>query len=317
LEKVNKNPIANHNVDGRLAINLSYQPPYDWEAALAYLKNRGIRGIEVVDGNLYSRSIEIDGHISYFQIRPAKQDAHFDITFHRLPENKLPYMSFRVREMFDLDINPLIIVNYLGRDKYLAPIISRYPGLRLIGCWDKFEMTVRVIVGQQVTLTSAAAVLSRLVQRYGREISQPHIPGITHVFPKPEVLAKLDTVSAGMPVKRAEAIKCLAQKVCSGDIVFDGTMSSERIIQGLKQIPGVGQWTTDYVAMRVLKEPDAFPLTDLVIKRMLERVKQTARPAVDIKERIDSWSPWRAYVAIYFWKEYAAKLELPKAFDQF
>lgn len=312
MEKINKTPTANHNVDGCLSINLSYQPPYDWESTLAYLKNRGIRGIEVVDGNLYSRSIEIDGHISYFQICPAKQDAHFVITFHRLPENKLPYMSFRIREMFDLDINPLIISNYLGRDKYLTPIISHYPGLRLIGCWDKFEMTVRVIVGQQVTLTSAAAVLSRLVQRYGREISQPHIPGITHVFPKPEVLAALDTVSAGMPVKRAEAIKHLAQKVCSGDIVFDGTMSSETIIQGLKQIPGIGQWTTDYVAMRVLKEPDAFPLTDLVIKRMLEHIMQTENPAADMKDRIDSWSPWRAYVAIYFWKEYAAKLGLPK-----
>jgi 3-methyladenine DNA glycosylase/8-oxoguanine DNA glycosylase len=288
-------------------MNLPYRPPYDWESVLAYLQARAVRGIETVDETSYSRTIEIDGRISCFQVRRANQDAHLAITFHGFPDRELPYMSGRVREMFDLGAEPLIIADHLGKDKYLADIISRYPGLRLPGCWDGFEMVVRTIVGQQVTLKAAVTVLSRLVQRYGREFSQPGIPGLTHVFPKPEVLAEIDPVSAGMPGKRTEAIRCLARRVCSGEIVLDGSMNTETVVRRLQEIPGVGRWTTDYVAMRVLREPDAFPQTDLVIKRALENIKQAEGPAVDMGRRIDSWRPWRAYAAIYLWKDYAVK----------
>ncbi len=296
-----------HPVPKMIDINLPYRPPYDWESVLAYLQKRIVRGIEAVDENSYSRTIEIDGRISCFQVSRAKQDAHLAVTFCGFPGKKLQYMSDRVREMFDLDAEPLTISDHLGKDKYLASIISRYPGLRLPGCWDGFEMIVRTIVGQQVTLKAAVTVLSRLVQRYGREVSQPGIPGLTHAFPKPEVLAELDPVSAGMPGKRTEAIKCLAQRVCSGDIVFDGTMNAETVIQRLQEIPGVGRWTTDYVAMRILREPDAFPQTDLVIKRALENIKQTEGSVVDMERRIDSWRPWRAYAALYLWKDYAVE----------
>ncbi len=289
-------------------LNLPYKSPFHWEAVLDYFHGRAIPGVEVIHNSAYSRAVEIDGHISFIRIKPSHRESHLAVTFYELPNQQLSSAEVRVRDMFDLDAEPLSISSHLSKDPYLASIISRYPGLRLLGCWDAFELSVRAVIGQQVTLKAASTILGRLTHRFGQPISKPPIPWITHVFPGADVLAQTRITGLGIPGKRAEALKHLAEKVRSRCILFDGSMDVDHVVHRLREIPGIGPWTTDYISMRGMRDPDAFPQTDLVIKKILERLKNNENPGTDINRRINSWRPWRAYAAMYLWKAYSVDL---------
>jgi len=168
------------------------------------------------------------------------------------------------------------------------------PGLRVPGCWDGFELGVRAILGQQVTVKGATTLAGRLVKAFGRPASTDN--GLTHYFPRPEVLAEVQVESIGLPAARGEAIRAFARAVRDGQIKFEGIVEIEEFLKRLCEIPGIGKWTAQYVAMRALGEPDAFPTGDLGLVKALG-----LGVARELELRSQAWRPWRAYAAMYLW----------------
>jgi len=176
----------------------------------------------------------------------------------------------------------------------LAKRVEAEPGLRVPGCWNGFELATRAILGQQVSVKGATTLAGRVVKTFGQPFHGAS--GLTHLFPTPEVLAKARLASIGLPRARAETIQALARAVCSGQIRFDGIVDSEAFLTRLREIAGIGKWTAQYVAMRALGEPDAFPCGDLGLLHALKL--ESSR---ELEERAEAWRPWRAYAAMYLW----------------
>jgi len=201
----------------------------------------------------------------------------------------------------------MFITDHLQEDPGLSSILSSYPGLRVPGGWDNFEIAVRAIIGQQVSIQAANTITGRLVRQHGTPMENSFIPGIDYLFPAPEVLAAADLSAVGMPAKRARTLNILAANVAAGKIVLEGAADIELIKRDLLQLPGIGKWTTEYIAMRALREPDAFPAGDLALKRELEEMSGQAPEDGREINRPRVWRPWRAYAAMYLWKKYADK----------
>jgi len=296
----------------RMVLHLPFRPPLDWPALLSYLKARQINGVEVIDKSRYCRSIHMkektrDGriteHYGVFMVTMPARASYLELTLQISGTNNLMNIVQRVRRIFDLEADPLFIFNHLKKDPGLSHIISTFPGFRIPGGWDNFEIAIRTIIGQQVSIRAANTITGRLVQRYGTLIHDSYIPGITHLFPTPETLATADLTGIGLPTKRSGTIRALAAKIADGEIVLEGILNSESIKTQLKKIPGIGDWTTEYIAMRALREPDAFPAADLALKRELKAMSQQAEHL----NRPDIWRPWRAYAAVVLWKNYSHK----------
>jgi AraC family transcriptional regulator of adaptative response / DNA-3-methyladenine glycosylase II len=300
----------------RMVLHLPFRPPLDWPALLSYLKARQINGVEVIDKNRYCRSIRMrentrDGkiteHHGVFMVTLPDRTSHLELTLQISGTNNLMNIVHRVRRIFDLEADPLFIFNHLKKDPGLSPIISSFPGFRLPGGWDNFEIAIRTIIGQQVSIRAANTITGRLVQRYGTPMHNPFIPGITHLFPTAETLATADLTGIGLPTKRAGTILVLASKIANGEIVLEGIVNTGSIKTQLMKIPGIGQWTTEYIAMRALREPDAFPAADLALKRELKEMSQQAECLNREINRPDIWRPWRAYAAMVLWRKYSHK----------
>ena len=200
----------------------------------------------------------------------------------------------RVRTQFDLEADPLRIAAQLERDQRLQSIVAAHPGLRVPGGWDGFELAVRAVLGQQVSVKGASTLSGRLVHKYGRPFSVEEAPaGLTHLFPEPAVLTANDLSDIGIPKARAQALRLMAQRVLDGALTLNATADAAEVERVLLEIPGIGPWTAQYIAMRVLRDPDAFPATDLVLKRCLQGGDA------------ESLRPWRAYAAMYLWKSAA------------
>src|SRR5438445_8882249 len=196
--------------------------------------------------------------------------------------------------MFDLNADWEAIVRGLRTDPVLVGPVAARRGLRVPGCWNGFELTTRAILGQQVTVNGATALAGRLVSNFGRRFSAAN--GLTHLFPLPEVLGDAKLTSIGLPAARAETVRTLARAVSDGQISFEGIVDSEAFLARLCEIPGIGKWTAQYVAMRALGEPDAFPCGDLGLLHALKL--ESSR---ELEERAEAWRPWRAYAAMYLW----------------
>jgi 3-methyladenine DNA glycosylase/8-oxoguanine DNA glycosylase len=168
------------------------------------------------------------------------------------------------------------------------------PGLRVPGCWNGFELAIRAILGQQITVKGATALAGRIARTFGRPF--PFAPGLTHLFPEPRILADADLARVGMPGTRAQTIRTLARAVCDGKINFEGIVETETFLDRLREIPGIGEWTAQYVAMRALGETDAFPSGDLGLLRALPFANSG-----ELERRAEAWRPWRAYAAVYLW----------------
>jgi AraC family transcriptional regulator, regulatory protein of adaptative response / DNA-3-methyladenine glycosylase II len=203
------------------------------------------------------------------------------------------FITERIRAMFDLNADWAGIVRTLKSDAVLAPRIKANPGLRVPGCWDGFELTVRAILGQQVSVKGASTLAGRIVRLYGTPFAAA---GLTHIFPQPAVLSEADFKGTGLTRSRAETIRALARAVRDGRISFEHVVDSADLLARLREIPGIGDWTAQYVAMRALGEPDAFPASDLGLLRATG-----LRNVRDLQRRSAAWRPWRAYVAMYLW----------------
>jgi AraC family transcriptional regulator, regulatory protein of adaptative response / DNA-3-methyladenine glycosylase II len=275
---------------------LPYRPPYDWESLLAFLARRAIPGVEEVASGVFRRCFALDRRHGIVEIRHDEKAHALEarIRFGE-PLSLLPIVT-RLRAMFDLAADTSAIGQHFRGDPLMGPLVDEYPGLRVPGAWDSFELAVRAILGQQVSVAAASTVAGQLARKFGERLSVSDPGGLTHVFPAPEALA--DAVLAGMPRSRARAIRDLARAVVSGDITLSG--ADEDPMTGLARIRGIGHWTAQYIAMRALREPDAFPVNDLGLLRAAGGdLPMTAAQLRDLAER---WRPWRAYAAIYLWR---------------
>jgi AraC family transcriptional regulator, regulatory protein of adaptative response / DNA-3-methyladenine glycosylase II len=281
--------------DSAIELTLAYRPPYDWDAILGFLAARAIPGIESVTPSLYRRSFA--GGAIAVSHEPVRRRLRVAV---RLADTaELPSILLRVRRVFDLGADPETIATHLSRDPALAPLLKRRPGLRLPGGWDGFEMAVRAVIGQQSTIAGARQLLGKLVAAYGARI-EGGADGLTHVFPTPDRLIGQEIAALGMPGARGRAISNLAQAALTDPSLFERAGSLEDAIAKLCAVPGIGDWTAHYIAIRALREPDAFPASDIGLLRAL--AKDGVRPTPkQILARADSWRPWRAYAAQHLW----------------
>ena len=281
-------------------LRLSYRPPYDWDRMLAFFRGRAIAGVERVAGGEYRRSFRLGPCRGALAVRPAPAKLALELEVCLTDTRGLMPVVERVKRMFDLDANPQAIHRTLCRDPLLARLVRRMPGLRLPGSWDPFESAVRAVTGQQISVKGAVTQLGRMVRLADARVGQDPANHLTHFFPTPAELAALDWTAVGMPRKRKATLQRLSQKVACGRLQLNMAKGLPDFIKRFTEIPGVGNWTANYVAMRGLAQPDAFPASDLGILKALQQ--GTSRPtARQAAARADQWRPWRAYAAIYLW----------------
>jgi AraC family transcriptional regulator, regulatory protein of adaptative response / DNA-3-methyladenine glycosylase II len=273
---------------------LRFRPPYDWDVMLRFLAARAIPGVEAVELGSYRRSISLEGSHGYFEISLDEGNVGLAARVQFGNPCSLFFIVERIRAMFDLNADWAAIARSLRTDPVLAQRVAAHPGLRVPGCWNGFELAVRAILGQQITVKGATALAGRIVRTFGQPFSAAS--NLTHLFPPPEVLADANLASVGLPSARAQTIRALARAVCDRRISFEGIVESEAFLTRLCEIPGIGKWTAQYVAMRALGEPDAFPSADLGLLRALS----LGNPR-ELEQRAEAWRPWRAYAAMYLW----------------
>jgi AraC family transcriptional regulator of adaptative response / DNA-3-methyladenine glycosylase II len=275
---------------------------------LSYLQARAISGVEIVQNDTYQRTVEIDGCMGSVEVKhlPRHQSVGVTIRFPRV--SCFPAIVSRVRRVFDLGADIETIDAHLSRDPLLAPLVAQHPGLRAPGAWDGFELAVRAILGQQVSIAAARLLAGKLVEFHGRRVSmdQTGHPKLTHVFPTAQHLASVEAIRLGMPVRRQSSLKMLAKAAAADPNLFRPFGTIEEAIARLCTIPGVGEWTAQYIALRALRETDAFPAADIGLLRGAAIVDGTRPTSTSLLNRAESWRPWRAYAAQHLWAAGAA-----------
>ncbi len=295
-------------------MDLSYTSPYDWPAMIDFLGARAIPGVEVVQPDRYLRTVELDGRHGTVEIRPAPDRSAVAATI-RFPNVKaLPTIVDRVRRVFDLGADVVAIHRHLAGDSVMAPLVAARPGLRLPGAWDGFELAIRAILGQQITVTAARRLAGKLVAAYGEPLTEGvsgPVPGLSAVFPHPEVLASADLTHLGMPRARAGSISALAAAAAANPELFARDQDLATAIARLKALPGIGEWTAQYIAMRALREPDAFPAADIGLLRAMTGVGGVRPTPAALLARAEAWRPWRAYAAQHLWTSDGSSMVAP------
>jgi AraC family transcriptional regulator of adaptative response / DNA-3-methyladenine glycosylase II len=287
-----------------LRLKLSFRPPFDWSFMVRFLAPRATPGVEEVHAACYRRTVSIDGAHGVVEVEPVPGANHLVARLRLSSAAGLIHVTERLRRIFDLGADPEPITAHLRGDPRIALHVAAFPGLRIPGAWDGFELAVRAILGQQVSVASATTLAGRLAAAYGEPLRIDRIvdgsAGLQLVFPQPAVLARANLTNVGIPRARAAAINALADAVDSGALVLDASRGLEASVQTLSALPGIGEWTAQYVAMRALREPDAFPATDLGLRRALGDGSRLVA-AADLLKAAEAWRPWRAYAAVYLW----------------
>jgi len=288
--------------DAAMVLRLGYRPPYDFKAVLGFLFNRALPGIESVDAQSYQRVFGPAQSPGWLRVSAAPAGQHaLRLELYNVAPAQLLNVITRIRRMFDLDADPQAIAHTLGASPSLAPLVERYPGLRLPGGWDGFEVAVRAVLGQQVSVAAARTLASRIVQRFGTPVEMPGISGLNRLFPAAQQLADAHLDQLGITQARIHTIRGIARALIDGQVDFAVEQPLETFIRRWVQLPGIGEWTAHYIAMRVLKHPDAFPAADLILRREAN----PDGPPLSTKallELAESWRPWRAYSVMYLWR---------------
>lgn len=292
---------------GRPELWLPYHPPYDWPAALAFLAHRAIEGMEQVEGDVYRRTIHLDGVCGTVAIAHDEAGAGLHVTI-RLPVDVADAIAGRLRRMFDLDVDPRVVAEYLARDPSLAPLLAARPGLRVLGGWDVFEVAARAIIGQQVAVARARVLLGILVHRCGGELPGGADGTLRRVFPTARQVLDGDLSAMGMPGARVTALKTMAEAALADPRLFERAHSIEQTVTRLRATGGIGDWTAHYIAMRACREPDAFPAGDVGLLRGGSDAAGRRPSPAELTVRADRWRPWRAYAAQHLWAADAAAL---------
>jgi len=285
-------------MDAAIALKLTARPPFDWAHMLDFLGKRAVPGMEAVEGDCYRRSINLGKTKGILEIHPDPASNHMVARFDIPDLTQIQAALERLRRLLDLNADPSEIAAQLGADPALTASVSARPGLRVPGAWDPFEICIRAILGQQVTVAGAVTLAGRLVQAFGEPLSTARL-GLTHLFPMPEALAEADIGAIGMPGSRAATISRLSAAFARGEFDFSATPSLEIEAQ-LLAIPGIGRWTAQYIAMRALSDPDAFPEGDIALARAMAALGEDLDSA-GLTSRAEAWRPWRAYAAMHLW----------------
>ena len=286
-------------VDGGLELRVPYRAPLAWSELLAFLAPRAIPGVESVDvdAGLYRRTVEIDGAANVIEVWNVASEEALRLRAHLSSLDGLVHLVAGVRRLFDLDADPKPIDRDLARDPRLRPLVRACKGLRVPGAIDPFELGVRAILGQQVSVARATALSGALVEAFGPTVPGIGALGLSHLFPSAEKIADADLGSLGVPGARIRALQGFAEAIASGSIALDRASGLDDAVTALCALPGIGPWTAHYIAMRACAERDAFPASDLAIRRVLG-----AYPEAEA----EGWRPWRAYGAMHLWASHAS-----------
>ena len=283
-------------------MRLTATPPFEWRSFVGFLAARAIPGVEAVDeaAGRYRRSIRVDGEPGTIEVASAGTDA-LEVGVHGAARAPTPAIESRLRRWFDLDADVARIGACLAADPLLAPLVAARPGLRVPGAWDPFELAIRAIVGQQISVAGARTIAGRIVERSGDRVVSPAGDGVVALFPSPAQLAEADLGTIGMPGARVRALQNLAAAVAAEPALLDATGDLDADVARLRALPGIGEWTAQYIALRGLKHPDAFPASDLGILRALAGPDGRRPTPAEALLRAETWRPYRAYAAQHLW----------------
>jgi AraC family transcriptional regulator, regulatory protein of adaptative response / DNA-3-methyladenine glycosylase II len=281
-----QHPQDEYEPGATLSLQLPYRPPFDVHAMLAFYRLRAIPGLERVDEQGYERRHKVDEQEGWIRIEPGPGN-QLRLTLRDLPPSALPDLLYRVRRMWDLDADMVRIGARLAQDPLLARLQARWPGVRLPGGWDEYEVLLRAIVGQQVSVKGAITIMGRLVARTEAQFG-------TAALPTPAQLCALNLDGIGMPGSRIRTLQGVAGALASGTITL-ATASDEQLLA----LPGIGPWTIAYWRLRTGQDPDAFPASDLVLQKALGGGVKL--PVKEVESMSTAWQPWRAYAASWLW----------------
>ena len=303
-------------------LELPYRPPFDWDGLVSYLSFRAIEGVEVVTPGRYARAIMLDGAVGLLMVEPGRKSTlAVTIRFPRI--SALHRIIARVRRIFDLTADPEAIAEHLSHDPALAPRVAARPGLRVPGAWDGFELAVRAILGQQITVAAATRLAAHIVTEWGEPLPatlRGSVPGITHTFPSAERLAAADLSKLAMPRARSITLETMARAVALNPELLEPDGDLAEAVTELRRLRGIGEWTAEYIAMRQLRSPDGFPASDIgLLRAMIDATGTRPTPAA-LKARAEAWRPWRAYAALHLWSgqlipDPLAQLSIPEDYD--
>lgn len=286
--------------DGRIRLTLAYRPPLAWDAMLDFLRGRAVAGVEWVTGDAYLRTVDLgDGAGGWIRVEPAARGHALAVDLPIAAARGLPLLLAKLRRLFDLDAAPVAIDEHLARDAGMREDVGRTPGLRVPGAFDPFELAVRAVLGQQVSVRGATTLAGRFARAFGEPIETP-FPELDRLAPSPArvAAATLDELTGlGLIRARAECVRTLAAAVSDGSLSLEPGADPVAALPRLTAIPGIGPWTAHYIAMRAWRWPDAFPHQDLVLRKALG----TRTPAETLAAA-ESWRPWRAYAAMHLWR---------------
>jgi len=286
-----------------VVLRLRYRPPYDWESLLAFFRARAIPGVEIVDGDRYFRTVEVDRALGSIEVTHIPDRKSLGVRI-RFPEVKsLPAIVARVRRLFDLGADIETIDDHLSGDPVLAPLIAQRPGLRAPGGWDGFEVAIRAVLGQQISVAAARRLAGQLAAVYGRKVPESFRihPDLCAVFPSARRLASASSIGLAMPAARLAALKAVAEAAVADPNLFRPFGSIEETVARLRTIRGIGEWTAQYIALRAIREMDAFPVTDIGLLRGAASINGGKTTPANLLTRAESWRPWRAYAAQHLW----------------
>lgn len=285
---------------GALTLRIQFRAPYDFSALLAFFARRAIPGIEHVDAHVYTRRFAFDGKAGTLRVSKVRDADALALTVDFADTTRLQEICTRVRRLFDVDADIAAINTQLACDPRLRAFVRRHPGQRLPGGWDGFEIAVRAVLGQQISVAAARTLAVRLLERFGEPATLPNGEKF-RLFPSPQTLADVDLTKIGLPRARAATLNTIARAVCNGRVDFRPEQSLDGFVASWCELPGIGAWTAHYIAMRALSHPDAFPAADLVLRKMLG-AGGTLLSARAVEAHAEYWRPWRAYAVMHLWR---------------
>lgn len=294
------------------SIRLPFNPPWSWSQFHQHFALRLLPGVESLESDRYSRTVRVGDSAGWLSVRFSAVQPALELTLSDSLHAHAPLLGARVRKMFDLDADPAAITRHFANDPQLGPLVGASPALRLPSAFAPFEQAVRAIIGQQVTVKAAVTIARRLVDRFGEELPSPSPDGaLLRLFPSAAVIASACMENIGMPGKRVATLQRFAAAVADGALELQIAQGADALVSRLCELPGIGPWTAEYIALRGFGEADAFPAADLgLLKAPLWG--STGITAKQLLARSQAWRPWRAYAAVHIWQTYSDALTEPK-----
>lgn len=293
--------------ESAIVMRLAFRPPLDLPWLMALLAGRAAPGVEVVEANAYRRTVGVGGAAGWIDVRGIETAGtlrHLEVRASASLTPHLMRVASSVRRVFDLDADPGTIRRALETEPRMARLVAARPGLRVPGAWHPWEIATRAIVGQQVSVGAATTIVGRVVERAGGRVVTP-FPALTRLFPGAAAVAAADLTNLGMPGRRVETLKRVAAGVADGTIRLEVVGSPDDTVRALCAVPGIGPWTAEYIALRALGEPDAFPAGDLGLRKALGN--GAPAPESDVAAAAEAWRPWRGYAAMQLWASLKTK----------